>query len=127
MADQYNAELARARARGVQSVSVSGLEHLKTILEQNPVVKWVVTADNKLQIVPKRVGGTEISHAVAAENQAVRAAAAVSQGHLDLSVEQELAFFQAAHPARWLLESSVSKRHQPLGRSLPTFRLLPTV
>jgi hypothetical protein len=74
MADQFNTELARARARGVQSISVSSLEQLKALLEQNPVLKWVVTSDGKLRIVPKRAGGMEISHAVAAENQAVRAA-----------------------------------------------------
>ena len=64
MPDQYNAELAKAGARGVQSISVNSLEQLKGLLEQNPVLKSVVTSDRKLRIVPKRAGNTESGYAL---------------------------------------------------------------
>jgi len=70
----YQTELARARAAGVQSIGVSTLQQLKNLLDESPVIKWVVTREGALRVVPKRAGGIEISHSVAAENQAVRAA-----------------------------------------------------
>jgi len=74
MPERYQAELRVAKARGVQSIAVTSVEQLQTLLSQNPVLKWVVTPDGVLRVVPKIVDRAEISHAVAAENQAVKAA-----------------------------------------------------
>lgn len=68
-------------------VFVTSLQQLKNLLDQNPVVKWVITPDGALRVVPKRAGGAEISHAVAAENQAVKAAgeARLRNGTLEIN------------------------------------------
>jgi hypothetical protein len=49
------------------------------------------------------------------------ASAAVSQGHSDSAVEQELDFSQATNPARWWSDSPGAKRQLTLGPSPPFF------
>ena len=83
---EYSAELATARANKVTPTKINNVEQL-TQMCSSSVVKWVVTANNQLRMVPKMVNGREISHAVAAENQSVKAAgeARLKGGYLEFN------------------------------------------
>lgn len=74
MPEKYEAELAAARRLGVEPKTIESLPELMQLLEQNPVLKWVVTMDNKLKVVPAKLNRVEITHAVAAGGGRVRAA-----------------------------------------------------
>ncbi|MCP3059261.1 hypothetical protein LXT21_10795 [Myxococcus sp. K38C18041901] len=73
------AELELAQRLGVHPTSVTSLEFLRYVNEGR--IKWVVTQEGTLRIVPHTWRRTEISHAVASEGRPVLAA-----GEADIAV-----------------------------------------
>lgn len=74
-----SAELDAARRVGVRPASVTDPEFLRYVNEGR--IKWVVTPEGKLQVVPHTWRRTEISHAVASGGRPVLAA-----GEADIAV-----------------------------------------
>ncbi|WP_239989128.1 hypothetical protein [Corallococcus macrosporus] len=70
--DLLPVELERARKLGVRPTRVDSAEFARYATEDR--VKWVLTADGQLQIVPHTWRGLEISHAVASGGKPVLAA-----------------------------------------------------
>jgi RHS repeat-associated protein len=76
--ETLEAELADAEALGVRPVEPTDPDFAKVVNQGR--VKWAVTEDGKLVVVPHTVEGTEISHAVLTQGKPVIAA-----GEADIS------------------------------------------
>ncbi|WXH28640.1 hypothetical protein WA016_02586 [Myxococcus stipitatus] len=77
--DQLSSELEVARRLGVHPVSVDSPEFLRYASGER--IKWVVTEEGRLRIIPHRWQEVEISHAVASGGRPVLAA-----GEAELSI-----------------------------------------
>ncbi len=72
MASNLDSELAQADSLGVRPVSPGQAGFDETI--NSGTVKWAVTEDGTVRVVPKFVDGQEISHAAITRGAPVRAA-----------------------------------------------------
>lgn len=86
--EQLSSELELARRMGVRPASVDSAEFASYAGEGR--IKWVITSEGELRIVPHTWQGTEISHAVAGGGRPVLAAGEaeiVSQGSTRFGIE----------------------------------------
>lgn len=83
--EQLAAELETAQRLGVRPVSVDSPEFLRYASEER--IKWVITEEGQLRIIPHRWQEVEISHAVASGGRPVLAA-----GEAELSIHGSTRF-----------------------------------
>ncbi len=75
--EEYPRELAEAQAQGIVPVSADS-EEFEILASVGSPIKWVVTTDGHLLIIPKEFGSSEVTHAVAASGGSVIAAGEAS-------------------------------------------------
>ncbi|WP_434223583.1 SitA5 family polymorphic toxin [Myxococcus faecalis] len=102
MPEQLASELEMAEQLGVRPVRVDSPDFMRYASEER--IKWVVTADNQLQVIPYRWQGVEISHAVASGGRPVLAA-----GEAELAVHGTTRFGIRIEPLSGHFLNGVSK------------------
>lgn len=116
-------ELAQAQGLGVKTVTVTGVnDTIRAMANSGERMKWSITEAGDLRLMPKFVGGEEISHTVLSAGGRVRGA-----GEVDLYLGpggQVIIDRLSPHSGHFMRNNTESLNKTVVGRGLDAFKNL---